>query len=160
LIRRGDEVRVLDHESGDDITAQIQAQIIFEQEKKLRGGVPRSVLTGLIQAGSDTLTHLRQALTSAAELRAQADADIQRRLQALAQQGTLDPAEARRLNDLLLGAADLPFDPDWPGEDEIRRVLEQRGTPSRADLKRLERQVEGLLETIEQLARAKRQPRQ
>ena len=42
LIRQGAEVRVIDHATGDDMTAQIQAQIIFEEEKRGGGLLPRT----------------------------------------------------------------------------------------------------------------------
>ena len=40
LIRQGGDVHVVDHETGDDITALIQAQTILELERKLKGGLP------------------------------------------------------------------------------------------------------------------------
>ena len=55
LIRRGQEVQVVDHVTGDDLTALTLSQVIFEQEKKRGDFLPRSVLTGLIQAGGETL---------------------------------------------------------------------------------------------------------
>ena len=43
MIRQQQDVKVVDHETGEDITALTQAQIIFEQERKLRSGIPRTV---------------------------------------------------------------------------------------------------------------------
>ena len=60
LIRDGQEIQVLDHASGEDLTAVILTQIIFEQEKKNSGFLPRSVLRGLVQAGGDTIGSLRR----------------------------------------------------------------------------------------------------
>jgi polyhydroxyalkanoate synthesis repressor PhaR len=152
LIRQGADVRVWDHETGEDITAQIQAQIIFEQEKKARRGLPRSVFTGLIQAGSDTFAQLRHALTSAAEWRAQVDTEIDRRLRALAAAGELEAAEAERLADLLMGAGAADLDANWPEATDIHRILKQRGVPSRGDMQRLNRQVAALAREVERLS--------
>jgi polyhydroxyalkanoate synthesis repressor PhaR len=52
LIRSGQEVQILDHTTGEDLTAVTFTQIIFEQEKKSGGFLPRSVLTGLVQASA------------------------------------------------------------------------------------------------------------
>ena len=55
LIRDGEEIQIVDHASGEDLTAVTLTQIIFEQEKKEGGFLPRSLLTGLIQSGGQTL---------------------------------------------------------------------------------------------------------
>lgn len=64
LIREGEEVQVLDHATGEDLTTLTLTQIIFEQEKKQSGFLPQNVLTGLVQAGGDTLGALRRTLAS------------------------------------------------------------------------------------------------
>ena len=50
MIGDGDEVQVIDFDSGNDMTALVLSQIIFEQEKCQGGSLPRSVLTGLVRA--------------------------------------------------------------------------------------------------------------
>ena len=42
LIRAGEDVQILDHTNGEDLTALTLTQIIFEQEKKKSGFLPRS----------------------------------------------------------------------------------------------------------------------
>jgi len=65
LIRNGQEVQVIDHESGADVTNLTLTQIILEQEKKESGFLPRSVLTSLIRTGGDALDHVRHSLHQA-----------------------------------------------------------------------------------------------
>ena len=43
LIRDGSEVEILDHGTGEDLTTVTLTQIIFEQEKKHAGFLPRSI---------------------------------------------------------------------------------------------------------------------
>ena len=62
MIRRGEPVQVLDHTTGDDLTTLILTQIIAEQEKRGTGFLPLDVLTGLVEAGGNTLAALRQRL--------------------------------------------------------------------------------------------------
>jgi len=64
IIREGQDVQVVDHETGDDLTNLTLSQIIFEQEKKKTGFLPRSILTSLIRTGGDTLDYLRRTLQS------------------------------------------------------------------------------------------------
>jgi polyhydroxyalkanoate synthesis repressor PhaR len=68
LIRQGEEIQVVDHATGQDLTALTLTQVIFEQEKKRRGFLPQSVLTGLIQAGGERMSTLRHALATPLDL--------------------------------------------------------------------------------------------
>jgi polyhydroxyalkanoate synthesis repressor PhaR len=155
LIRKGEEVHVVDHETGDDITAMTQAQIILEQERKLKGGLPRSVLTGLIQTGSDTLTHLRKALVPPAAWNADVNAEIERRLQRLVQQGALSEEEGLSLLDKLVEAGESPGDAERTSAQEIRHVLSRAGVPSREEVQELALQVEALTAELEKLSAAR-----
>ncbi|HRJ40703.1 MAG: hypothetical protein KJZ86_03660 [Caldilineaceae bacterium] len=58
MIRKGAEVSVVDHESGDDLTSLTLSQIILEMEKRQSGFLPQSLMTSLIRTGGDTLEFL------------------------------------------------------------------------------------------------------
>lgn len=60
LVKRGDDVQVVDNSSKEDITGQTLAQIIFEEEKNKKSSLPLNTLRSLIQAGSETLKSLVQ----------------------------------------------------------------------------------------------------
>lgn len=62
MIHEGQEVQVVDHETGEDLTNLTLSQIIFEQEKKGSGLLPRALLTNLIRAGGDTFEQVRRTL--------------------------------------------------------------------------------------------------
>jgi len=83
LIRQGQEVEVVDHATGEDLTAVVLTQIIAEQEKKRSGFLPQAVLTGLIRSGGETLATLQRGLAASLELLHQADEEIEGRIQAL-----------------------------------------------------------------------------
>ena len=62
MIHEGQDVQVVDHETGEDLTNLTLSQIIFEQEKKGAGLLPRALLTNLVRAGGDTLDQVRRTL--------------------------------------------------------------------------------------------------
>jgi polyhydroxyalkanoate synthesis repressor PhaR len=144
LIRQGEEVQIVDHTTGDDLTALTLTQIILEQEKKEGGYLPQSVLTGLIRAGGDTSTDLLR----------QVDEEIDRRLQGLLKRGELAEDEVRRLRDKLL-SAELPLarKPE-PSEEEVVQALAERGVPTRHEFERLSQQVGALLDKLDGLREA------
>ena len=149
MIRRGQDVHVVDHEAGADITAVTLAQVILDQEKKSGRGLPRSVLADLIQAGSHTLEQLRRGLTTPSAEDAQVNAEIERRIETLIRQGELAEDAGRQLLDKLISpGGPAPEVEAGPADRAARR----RGLPSRADVHRLTRQVEALSAELDKLA--------
>ena len=150
LIRDGKEVQVLDHTSGEDLTALTLTQIIFEQEKKNSGFLPRSVLTGLVKAGGETISTLRRTLASPLDILNQVDEEIERRVQHLMSHGEVAEEEGRRMLDKLLTQSSrfLPF---AVTEGEIEQFLADRGVPTKSDLESLSAQLDNLAIALEEL---------
>jgi polyhydroxyalkanoate synthesis repressor PhaR len=151
LIRQGDEIQVIDHTSGEDLTAVTLTQIIFEQEKKQSGFLPKSVLTGLIQAGGDTLNSLRRTLATPLNLLHQVEEEIDRRLQALIKGGELTMEEALRLRDKLIVTDQLSGEEPVITEAVVADYLARREIPTRDDLAQLHQQVDELLLLLDDL---------
>jgi polyhydroxyalkanoate synthesis repressor PhaR len=143
LIRQGREVQVIDHASGEDLTSLVLTQVILEQEKQQSGFMPRSVLTGLVQASGYTLARMRQALASPADWLRQVDEEIDRRIELLLQRGELTESEAASLRQKLL----TPAEPDLE-EAAFRSLLAGQDLPSRQELEALNRQLDTLLEEL------------
>ncbi len=153
LIRQQQDVKVIDHETGEDITALTQAQIIFEQERKLRGGVPRTVFTNLIQTGSDTISQVWHALVPPDEWKKAVDTDVERRVQALIQNGRLTDDEGLHLLDLLL--QEDAAKPERPVSlSTLDRLIKQKAMPTQEQLEQLTKQVESLTAEVERLTQA------
>ena len=60
MIRTGEEVRVLDNSTKDDLTSVTLAQIIFEEEKRQKSFIPLQAMRHLIQSGGASLQELAQ----------------------------------------------------------------------------------------------------
>ncbi len=146
-IRRGEDVQVVDHDTGEDLTALIQAQILFEQEKRAGSGLPKSLLSDLIQTGNTTLKNLQRALTSGFDWETHLRADIERRVNALIAAGEWSEKEGRlRLQQLLA----VPPDDSNQGLDTVlQRWLHHNGVPTKRDLDALNRQLETLMHELE-----------
>ena len=56
MIRAGEDVKIVDNNSKDDLTAMTLAQIIFEEEKK-RSFMPLATLRTIIQNGGESIQH-------------------------------------------------------------------------------------------------------
>jgi polyhydroxyalkanoate synthesis repressor PhaR len=154
-IRRGQDVRVIDHTSGEDLTTLVLTQIVLEQEKKGTGAVPRTVLTGLVQAGELTLNRMRQALANPIDRLRQVDEEIERRIDALVQRGELAEEEARSLRQKLIEPDQSAFISPELAEEALHRLLEEGDLPSRRDLQTLAEQIDRLSAQLENIQNVK-----
>jgi polyhydroxyalkanoate synthesis repressor PhaR len=57
MIRAGEDVKIVDNNSKEDLTALTLTQILFEEEKK-GGFLPLSALRNIIQSGGESITSL------------------------------------------------------------------------------------------------------
>lgn len=145
LIREGNEIQILDHSSGEDLTAVTLTQIIFEQEKKEGGFLPRSVLTGLVQSGGQTLSSIRRTLASPLNLKLHVDQEIERRLTDLVSAGEINEEEATELGAMLGSTSGQQIDQAVPSEIEMERLLTQRGIPTREEIQSLNSRLDQLM---------------
>jgi len=151
LIRQGEEVTVVDHASGEDLTAVTLSQIILEQQRKGSGFLPESVLAGLVRAGGETLSSLRRGLALPLNLARQVDEEIEKRLQTLVNRGSMAAEDAQRLRDQLLTLGRQVVGPYWPTEQQIEEVLDRRGLPSSDDLQQVIDRLDDLSASLDEL---------
>jgi polyhydroxyalkanoate synthesis repressor PhaR len=151
LIRQGQEVQVVDHGTGEDLTAVTLTQVILEQEKKGGGFLPQTVLAGLIQAGGERLSTLRRALASPLELARHVDEEIEQRIQALVSRGEVAAEEGARLSAKLLAQGQWLSGTSWLREQDLERALVGRGVPTREEFRQLSDQLDALAGELESL---------
>jgi len=151
LIREGYEVQVMDHSSGEDLTAVTLTQIIFEQEKRQAGFLPRSVLTGLVRAGGEKLSTLRRTLALPLELLHHVDEEIDQRMRTLIRHGELEEAEGMRLRDKLLAIGSFRNETSASElrEKDLERMLVRYGVPSRSEIHELGAQLESVIKKVD-----------
>lgn len=127
LLRDGHEVRVVDRNTGEDITAVTLSQILLDMERHRRGPLPEPVLVDLVkERGEQLLGLVRASLSLPQGIRKRAAASIDR---------TAERIEARTDDVLTLGLHNL----------NIATV---------EDVQRLEGMVEQLAERVDELLRS------
>ena len=58
MIREGDDVKIIDNKSKEDLTSVTLAQIIFEEEKKQKSFLPLQAMRNIIQTGGESINQL------------------------------------------------------------------------------------------------------
>ena len=155
LIRAGEDVQVIDHTSGNDLTALTLTQIIYEEEKKKSGLLPLPTLTGLIRTSGDRLTSIQKNLFTSTFWR-QIDEEIRSRVRTLVDRKELSRQDGINLLEKLLqpdvrshaGVAD-DKDSVQISSQELEAYLVERQLPTREDLNQLYSQLEELAQKIE-----------
>lgn len=157
LIRQGDEIQVIDHASGEDLTSLTLTQVILDQEKKQSGLWSSFPLSDLIRSGGDHLTALQRGLFSHSFWR-QIDVEIRQRIQSLINLGELTVAEGEALAEKLvaqgraLRAQNHSQDAiDTLKLEDLEEYLQKNQVPTREDLETLAQQIDLLAQKIDRL---------
>ena len=159
LIRNGEDIQVVDNASGEDLTAVTLTQIIFEQEKKQSGFLPRSVLAGLIKTGGDRLGAIQRSLITSMGLWHHVDEEIKRRVETLIGLGELTSEEGQFIIEKLLSNTFQTDQEKHPHpaqlsvpqaflEDQLRKLQ----IPTEKDIRKLLDQIDTLSEKIDELS--------
>jgi polyhydroxyalkanoate synthesis repressor PhaR len=86
-VKGGEEVKILENESGEDLTAVTFAQIILEEERKKSGLLSLRVMRELIQHGESALQNLAATVESGIEAIRPAAEAAKTRVQERVQEG-------------------------------------------------------------------------
>jgi len=139
LIEAGEQVRVLDNETGEDITSVTLSQILVDTERSTRR-VPGTVLTDLIQRSGDALySALKRGVGDASE----GLEELQRNVRKLIVRR--DGSGSRRPEWIAFATPDL----DRLIQRAVERVLRALDLPSRTDLDELARRIDHVSELLE-----------
>ena len=135
LIETGESVRVIDNESGEDITSVTLSQILVDTERSSRR-VPGTVLTDLIQRSGDVLySALKRGVGPASE----GLDELQRNVRKL-----LGREGAMRREWIAFASPDL----DRMVQRAVEKVLHALDLPTRRDLEALEQRLDRLSELL------------
>lgn len=150
LIRQGEEIQVIDHASGEDLTALTLTQIILEEEKNRSNLLSHSLLVSLIRSSGDRFATFQRNLRSPVDLLHQIDQEIQRRVQELILAGEMSEKAGKNLLKKLLQNPIESADAT-PFEKAVSDLLEKYHIPSQADLQKLHEQLDELSSKLAEL---------
>lgn len=162
-IRRGEDVKVVDHSTGEDLTSITLMQVIFEEEKKIGGLMPQVFLSRLIRTGGSTVSALRSRLAAFDPFQV-VDEEIKKRVQGLVDRGVLTEQEGLHMVDLLVRKppqADVIHIPvqgeqsEGEPEQTVAEPEDEVEEVDPAEVETLARQVEMLEQELERLKQAR-----
>ncbi|MBW2269051.1 MAG: hypothetical protein JRH16_10760 [Deltaproteobacteria bacterium] len=145
LLEDGDEVRVIDNETGEDITNVALSQILVESERTGRE-VPRTLFTDLFQKGGDALYGaIKRGIGDAG-------GDIRDNVRRISD---LNERERDRFREWVSSGT-----PDFDNivQNAVERVFKLLDLPRRSDIETLNQNLERVAEAIEMLEQSRQAP--
>ncbi|NSW52482.1 MAG: hypothetical protein HPY85_08255 [Anaerolineae bacterium] len=131
MVQLGEEIRVVDHQTGSEMTASVMTQVLARQEKQVGNMVPKALLERMVQLSGQTLFSMRESMKAFLNPAEYMASDIHRRLDQLVESGQITTSEGNRLSGLLLSPElDPVFIQTEDAEpavtlDELQRLLDQ-----------------------------------
>ncbi len=146
LIEADEAVRVIDNETGEDITSVALSQILVDSEREGRA-VSRSLLSGLLHRGGDVLYGaIRRGVDDASE----GLGELQRNVRRLVRTGE---ADGRKLSDWIAFATP---DFDHLVQNAVERVFKLLDLPRRTDIEVLNKNLQRVADALEHLDTSQR----
>ena len=169
LVRRGDDLRIVDNDTGEDITAVTFAQIIFEEEKRKNGLLGLPVLRWIIQQGGEAVQELLNSVDRGREALGNVRELAERRMKQLTHPARPSARARRRtagggrsgrglLNEILELPQKQIEQLQHRIDAQVRASLERvAGHPTfQNELRRIERSIKGLERQLSRLRRHQR----
>jgi len=150
LIREGAEVKVVDNESGEDLTSVTLSQILVEQEKKREGALPRNFLNELVKSSTTFFDYLRKTLGSWMSAANISEEAIDRNIDELVKKGQLTIDEGTRLKrDIVERTREYFQKIDEMIEKRVGAALHALSIPTKSDLDELKARLAKLADRYE-----------
>jgi polyhydroxyalkanoate synthesis repressor PhaR len=146
LIEAGDEVRVIDNESGEDITSITLSQILVDTERSNRS-VPGNLLSELIHRGGDVLYALRRGVGDASGGLEEIQTNLRRMLRGN------EKGEGGGEGEGGDWVAFAPPEFDRLVQRAVERVFKMLDLPRRSDIESLNKNLERVAMALEGLER-------
>lgn len=142
LVERGEDVRVMDNETGADITSITLSQILVDNERRDHTGVPRTLLSDLIQRSGDALYGaIKRGVGDAQGGIEEIQRNVRRAIRTREEEGG-------RIREALHEAR-----AEWDGmiQSAVERVFHALDLPRRSDIEALNANLERVAEALERL---------
>ena len=151
LVREGEDIQVMDNETGENITGLVLSQILREQERQ-GDFLPQTLLTALVRRGTGGLKQLRGSLQASLKALEALEDEIQERVDIMAERGEITLTEAQELReDLLARARQRQGSVEDRLLEEIEDSLVRLGVPARSDVEGLHSQLDEIAVKVDAL---------
>jgi len=139
LVRDGQDIKVVENQTGEDLTTITLSQILLEQEKRKQGSLPKAFFMNLIQRSSDSVVgFMRKNVLHYFDNAFLSEEKLDEDLQQMVEAGELPQEEARELREELKHrSASFKQRLDDLVERRVQELLSKLNIPTAGELERL-----------------------
>lgn len=155
LVRDGQDIKVVENQTGEDLTNVTLSQILLEQEKRKEGKLPKVFFMNLIQRSSNTVADFwRKNVLHYFDHAFMSEEKIEEDVEKLVQAGEIEQDEASELREEIKNRS-MSFKEklDEVVEQRVQSLLATLNLPSKAEIDRLTARVAELTELVDELSR-------
>jgi polyhydroxyalkanoate synthesis repressor PhaR len=153
LVRENQDIKVVDNQTGEDLTTVTLSQILLEQEKRKETSLPKSFFTNLIQRStSQVMDFTKKNVLSWFDSSFATDQEVEANVDKMVQAGEVSQDEAKRLKDeIRTRTSAFRKKVDEMVERRVQDVLERLNIPTKNDLTRLNERLDEITRKFETL---------
>jgi len=155
LVRDGQDIKVIENQTGEDLTTVTLSQILLEQEKRKEGKLPKTFFMNLIQRSSaGVVDFMRKNVLQYFDSSFLSDDDsIEVNVDKLVETGELAQDEAKELKDEIRNRTQtFKQRLDELVERRVTDILEKLSIPSKAEIDGLKARIDELTKALEDVA--------
>lgn len=153
LVATGKKIKVIDNETGADITSLTLSQIIYEQEKQSHSGfLPTNLLSHLIQQGEHFLERLPRSLRTFLN---QNEKSLEDLVELWLQEGIIEEEDKERIQQDILDFCEQEF-----LQHLIQNALQEYPLPSKKEISKLKKLLSRLELILDHLQSKPENPNQ
>jgi polyhydroxyalkanoate synthesis repressor PhaR len=153
LVRENQDIKVVDNQTGEDLTTVTLSQILLEQEKRKETSLPKSFFTNLIQRSTtQVMDFTKKNVLSWFDSSFGSEQEVEANIDKAVQAGEVSQDEAKKLKDEIRSrTASIKKKMDEMVERRVQDVLERLNIPTKNDLSKLNERLDAITQKFETL---------
>lgn len=151
LVKDGQDIKVVENQTGEDLTTVTLSQILLEQEKRKEGKLPKSFFMDLVQRSSSTVADfMKKNVLQYFDSSLLSEETLQENVDQLVKDGELPQDEAKQLKDeIKTRTQTFKQRLDELVERRVQDVLAKLNIPTKAEIERLNQKLDELSRRLE-----------
>ena len=151
LVKDGQDIKVVENQTGEDLTTVTLSQILLEQEKRKEGKLPKSFFMDLVQRSSSTVVDfMRKNVLQYFDSSMLSEETLTENVDQLVKDGEIPQDEAKQLKDEIKSRTHtFKQRLDELVERRVQDVLAKLNIPTKAEIERLNQKLDELSRRLE-----------
>jgi polyhydroxyalkanoate synthesis repressor PhaR len=144
LVKDGQDIKVVENQTGEDLTTVTLSQILLEQEKRKEGKLPKSFFMDLVQRSSSTVVDfMRKNVLQYFDSSMLSEETLSNNVDQLVKSGEIPQDEAKQLKDeIKTRTQTFKQRLDELVEKRVQDVMAKLNIPTKAEIERLNQRLD------------------